>query len=190
MHDGAAASGRRMTAEAAHPRLARLAGGDRRALGQADAVAATVLARRPRFAELWTGLDHADPVVRMRAADALEKVTARRPDWRAGYAADLLRRLAGSAAPAVRWHLIQMTPRLALDPDDRAAAVALLEGHLGDASRIVVVSAMQALFDLAGDDPARAADLRRRYAHLAATGSPAVRSRAHKLLAQLPETPS
>lgn len=171
------------------PLATQLAGRDRRSIGRADAVAKSVIRNPERFTELWAGLDHPDPVVRMRAADALEKVTTHLPGLLAGRTDDLLRRLAAPAAAEVRWHLVQMTPRLTLADAARSEAIGLLECHLADASRIVAVSAMQALFDLVAGEPARAHRLRRQIENLAATGSPAVKSRGRKLLAKLPETP-
>jgi len=52
---------------------------DRRSIGQAEAVAAELLAAPERFAELLDAIGHEDPLVRMRAADATEKLTAAAP---------------------------------------------------------------------------------------------------------------
>lgn len=57
-----------------------LEGGDRRSIGRSNEVADFVLRDRERFAELFEGLFHADARVRMRAADALEKVSAKHPE--------------------------------------------------------------------------------------------------------------
>jgi len=56
-----------------------LTGGDRRSIGQADAVAARVAEQPALLAKLWDCLADADPVVRMRAADALEKISRATP---------------------------------------------------------------------------------------------------------------
>jgi hypothetical protein len=55
--------------------LALLEGGDRRTIGRADDVAAFVSDHPELFPKLIAGLWSADPLVRMRAADATEKVT-------------------------------------------------------------------------------------------------------------------
>ncbi len=52
-----------------------LEGGDRRTIGRADEVAVMVLQKPKLFAQLIAGLWSDDPLVRMRAADAAEKVT-------------------------------------------------------------------------------------------------------------------
>jgi len=52
-----------------------LAGSDRRSIGRANE-AVTAVERDPaRFEKLWDCLKNQDPIVRMRAADALEKIT-------------------------------------------------------------------------------------------------------------------
>jgi hypothetical protein len=57
-----------------------LQGGDRRSLGKANQIAKLVLSEPHRFAELIQRLWDEDPIVRMRAADAAEKVTVTRPE--------------------------------------------------------------------------------------------------------------
>ncbi|MDX5324328.1 MAG: hypothetical protein LPJ96_11995 [Exiguobacterium sp.] len=55
-----------------------LNGGDLRSIGQVDAVVVNVGDDPDRFSELMTGLTDDRPVVRMRSADAVEKVTRHR----------------------------------------------------------------------------------------------------------------
>ena len=49
--------------------------GDRRSIGRADEVAATVSKNHGLFPRLMRGWWSEDPLVRMRAADASEKIT-------------------------------------------------------------------------------------------------------------------
>ena len=56
--------------------LEQLAGGDRRSIGRSNEVVATVLADPELLSVLFSGLDHDDPLIRMRAADAREKIGA------------------------------------------------------------------------------------------------------------------
>ena len=55
-----------------------LRGGDLRSIGRVDEVVEFVGDDPGRFSELMTGLTDAHPVVRMRSADAVEKVTRHR----------------------------------------------------------------------------------------------------------------
>jgi hypothetical protein len=59
--------------------LTLLEGGDRRSVGRADEVAALVSRNPKLFPQLIAGLWSDDPLVRMRAADAAEKVTRTAP---------------------------------------------------------------------------------------------------------------
>ncbi len=164
--------------------LAQLTGGDRRSIGRSNAVAQQVLADRRLFGELFDGMLSDDPLVRMRAADAVEKVTAKRPDWLRPHKKELLGRVATSEQQEVRWHVAQMIPRLDLTKEERARMERLLLDYLEDRSVIVRTFAIQALAELAVDD----ARLRKRVIKLlenfASSGTSALRSRARKLLAK------
>ncbi len=139
---------------------------------------------KDRLAEIMAAMENADPVVRIRAADVAEKVTAVRPQWLAPFRKMLLRLLPRAEQAELRWHLAQMLPRLALSASERRITVQTMFAYLDDQSRIVQTSALQALADLAEDDPV----LRRRLvpvlARLARSGPPSVRARARKLIAQ------
>ncbi len=63
-----------------HPILKKLSGGDRRSIGRSNEVVAEVLTRPALLRHVFEGLAGDDPVLRMRAADALEKITAQRPE--------------------------------------------------------------------------------------------------------------
>jgi hypothetical protein len=61
--------------------LDRLQGGDRRWIGRVPDVVAELLGNPGLFGELITGMQHPDPVLRMRAADGAEKVSADRSQY-------------------------------------------------------------------------------------------------------------
>lgn len=63
--------------KAMHELLERVAGGDRRSIGRSNEVVAAVLHEPSLFGVLFGGLWKSDPLIRMRAADALEKITVR-----------------------------------------------------------------------------------------------------------------
>src|SRR5512145_416034 len=96
-----------------------LAGGDLRSIGRSEEVVDAVLADETRFGEVFLGLDSQDPVVCMRAADALEKITARRPELLQPYKAGLIERARRAGQQELRWHAAQMLPRLELDDAER-----------------------------------------------------------------------
>ena len=164
--------------------LDRLAGGDRRSLGRAEEVAGAVARAPELLPHLVQGLEATDQCVRMRAADALEKVTREHPEWLRPFKRRLLRLAAGGTQQEVRWHLAQLLPRLPLRGAERKEAIAILDAYLEDRSAIVRTFALQALADVGGDDPATALMVRRRIARAAESGTPAMQARARKLIAR------
>src|SRR5277367_4712292 len=132
--------------------LDRLKGGDRRSIGRSNEVVALVQQRPAVFPQLIHGLWSSDPLVRMRAADAAEKVSLCRPDLLQPFKTKLLRLLDETTQQELRWHLAQMIPRLRLAKKDRVRATAVFRLHLNDQSSIVKASAMQAIADLARND--------------------------------------
>jgi HEAT repeat protein len=164
---------------------ALLAGGDRRSLGRVPEVVATVQASPALLDELVAAIGDADAVVRMRAADALEKVTAAHPEWLAPYAAQLLGPLAAIPQQEVRWHVAQLLPRLLLDDAQRQVATAILFGYLEDRSAIVRTCALDALARLAEGDPALQVRVTALLEAALRDGTPAERSRAQRVRAEL-----
>ena len=162
--------------------VSMLQGGDRRSIGRSEQVAERVLKEPDLFGALMDAMEGDDPVVRMRAADAAEKVSVRRPDLLGPHEERLLTSLGRVPQQEVRWHVAQMIPRLALGERDRSSAITLLFGYPGDDSRIVQVCALQALWDLSQDDPRLRKRVVPQLEALEREGSPAVRARARKLL--------
>ncbi|UCG66210.1 MAG: hypothetical protein JSW12_04030 [Deltaproteobacteria bacterium] len=165
--------------------LKKLKGGDRRSIGRVNEVVADVLNEPSLFGTLFSGLFTNDPVIRMRSADAIEKITAQNPDYLQPYKKRLLEQVAKIEQQEVRWHVAQMVPRLELSRQERASIVEILLGYLTDKSSIVKTFSIQALVDLADNDT----DLRRRVIplldELMRTGSPAMKTRGRKLLERL-----
>ena len=177
---------RRLTAmERLHPEVAKLGGGDRRSIGRSNEVVADVLADPTLFDLIFDAIASDDPLIAMRAADAVEKVTARRPELLRPHKRRLLTELASIPQQEVRWHVAQMLPRLSLSARERRQAAEIVESYLDDRSGIVRTCAMQALAELAADDAelrARVVPLLRR---LTRDGTPAMRARGRRLLAEL-----
>jgi hypothetical protein len=165
--------------------LARLEGGDRRSIGRADEVAAEV-ARNPRlFPELISGLWSADALVRMRAADAAEKVTRENSKLLQPYKRQLLGLMADATEQELRWHLAAIAPRLWLDAAERKLASLLLRGYLDDRSSIVRTFALQGLAELAERDLSLRGGVIALLRGAVRDGTPAMRARGRKLLARL-----
>lgn len=168
-----------------HALLKKLQGGDRRSIGRVEAVVDNVLATPSLFAELINGLFVADPVVRMRTADAVEKITADQPERLQPYKRKLIRLAGQTDQQEIRWHMAQILPRLTLKPDERKTIVDILYTYLNDKSKIVVTFALQALADLAVADKKLRPRVIRVLEDLSQTGSPAIKNRGRKLLERL-----
>ncbi len=162
-----------------------LAGGDRRSIGRADQVAAIVFRDPTLFPELMTGLWSDDPLVRMRAADAAEKVSRKNPDLLKPHKTELLGLMAEANQQELRWHLAAMVPRLALNPKERQRAAAVFEDYLEDRSSIVKTFALQGLADLARSDSDMRISVIEHLRAAERSGTPAMRARSRKLLARL-----
>ena len=168
-----------------HALLEKLTGGDRRSIGRSEKVAAQVLANHDLLSVLFEGLLVDDPLVRMRSADALEKVSARHPDWLQPYRRRIIEEVATSQQQEVRWHVCQFFSRLQLDAKERQEVYAILQGYLGDKSRIVRTFVMQALSDLARQDEGLRPQIIAQLQELACSDSAAMRARGKKLLSDL-----
>jgi hypothetical protein len=162
-----------------------LKGGDRRSVGCAERVAEMVR-RNPRlFPKLIAGLWYTNPVVRMRAADAVEKVTRENSELLLTHKKELLSLLAEERQQEVRWHLAVMVPRLELNAKESQFAVASLQGYLQDHSSIVRTFALQGLADLARSDAGICAGVVELLRETTRKGTPAMKARSRKLLAAM-----
>lgn len=165
--------------------LDKLRGGDRRSIGRSEEVVREILGNPRLFSRVFEGMVHPDPVIRMRAADAIEKVTVQRPDLLQPFKERILRDVAAVDQKEVRWHVALILPRLRLTPREQNRALAILLHYLKDESKIVRTFSMQALADMALRNPAMRPLVVPQIESLTRTGSPAMRSRGRKLLAKL-----
>jgi len=162
-----------------------LQGGDRRSLGQANYVAALILGQPKRFPELLQCLWCDDPVTRMRAADAAEKISTQSAGLLRPFKAELLGLAQETNQQELRWQLALMIPRLPLTPAERKRVVALFKEFLNDRSSIVKTCALQGLAELARNNRELLPEAIGIMEQASRTGTPAMKARARKLLPQL-----
>jgi hypothetical protein len=167
-----------------HPILKKLSGGNRGSLGRSNEIVARVLARPAYFRHVFEGIASDDAIVRMRAADAVEKITAQRPELLQPFKKKLLAIAGSSDQQEVRWHAALMVPRLALTRKERAVALDILFDYLRDKSSIVKTFAMQAIWDLAATDSKLKTQIIPMIEELTLVGTAAMRARGRKLLSQ------
>lgn len=167
-----------------HRLLKKLSGGDRRSIGRSNEVVTHVLAYPANFRHLVKGLAADDPLLRMRSADAIEKITTQRPDLLRPYKRKLLAIAGSTNQQEIRWHAALIIPRLQLTTKERAVALDILFDYLRDKSSIVKTWAMQAIWDLAAADAKSKAQIIPLIEELTQVGTAAMRARGRKLLRQ------
>ena len=165
--------------------LAKLQGGDRRSVGRVDEVVRQVLADPSLFGRLFEGMLHEDPLIRMRSADAAEKITVQHPEALVPYRNVLLNEVAAIEQQEVRWHVAQMFSYLRLEAPETDRVVEILLEYLRDESRIVQTCALQALADVAARDERHRLPIISIIEKATLTGPPAVKARGRKLLKKL-----
>jgi HEAT repeat protein len=134
------------------------------------------------FADLFAGLLDEDRLVRMRAADAIEKVTKDGPELLQPWKRQLRGSVSALEDKELRWHVAQMLPRLKVTPNEQKVVLRILMGYLEDGSRIVKTFSIQALAELAMRDGRLLALVTPLIEQLTRTGTPAMKSRGRKLL--------
>jgi hypothetical protein len=167
------------------PILDQLRGGDRRSIGRVPQVVEEVSKNLELVGELVVGLVSDDPIIRMRSADALEKVSKGRPALLDPFKDIFLSAAADSEQQEVRWHVAQMLPRLKLSQKEKDVVVSILRGYLEDQSSIVKVCALQALVEFAVNDQGLASSVKPVIERACRKGTPAMRARGRKLISLL-----
>lgn len=168
---------------AMHPILTMLQGGDRRSIGRSEEVVRLVLEKPQLFDVLISGIALENPLVRMRCADAAEKVTVTHPEYLRPYKHKLIEDYSHIEQKEVRWHVAAMLARLQLTAKERRHVIGILLAYTSDRSSIVRTLAMQALADIALRDEKLLPEVRRHIEELCVIGSPAMKARGSKLLA-------
>lgn len=142
--------------------------------------------REPGLASvLVNALDDDDGIVRMRAADALEKLTRDRPGLLAKHRRHLLDSMLRWEQQEIRWHVALMIPRMDLTTKQRVQAAERLKAYLEDPSIIVRTCAMEGLAELELGEPGTLPWVEPLIEELTMTGTAAMRARGRKLLARL-----
>jgi hypothetical protein len=119
----------------------------------------------------------------MRSADAIEKASRKQPDLLEGYKRALLRLFHSDEQKEIRWHLLQMLPRMRLTQKEQRDAFHLCRSLLNDPSRIVAAEALTALCKLAELQAQLLDEAVLLLKANSRSDSAAVRARARKLIA-------
>lgn len=169
--------------------LQKLKGGDLRSIGKADEVVQDILNNPQLFGEVFEGMLDDDPRVRMRSADALEKVSSNHPEYLQPFKTRLINEIAKIKQQEVRWHVAQMFSYLEINKKERDKIIEILFSYIDGPgkSKIVKTFSMQTLADLAEKDEDIRPQIIRKLEEIMKTGSPAMVSRGKKLIKKLKE---
>jgi hypothetical protein len=162
-----------------------LAGGDLRSDGASNEVAQVIIHHPGLLPDLVAGLDATDPVVRGRAADALEKVGRILPDSVVQHIQRIVTALSEDEVAMVRWHLAMALGHLAMYADQADRIETALLARLKDESVFVVSWSMASLCILALQYPAKLPGIVSAIAPFEKSSSAALRTRARKAMAAL-----
>lgn len=155
-----------------------LSGGDLRSSGRVNDII-PLITTQDDFDRLFQLLHHYDRLVVMRAADAIEKITANNPDFLSNHGADILSLCRVAVNKELKWHLAQLLSRLNLNHDQMIEACSILHDWIANKknSRIVRVNALQSLFEMADNKKGLLPFL----SELEAEGVPSITARAKHL---------
>jgi hypothetical protein len=166
--------------------LLKLKSGDLRSIGKADEVVQDILNDPSLFKEVFEGMLNKDPVIRMRSADAIEKVSAKRPEYLRPFKSKLINQISKIEQQEVRWHVAQMFSYIKINKTERDKIIKILSSYIvTDESKIVKTFSMQTLADLAEKDEQIKPKIINLIKGMIKNGSPAIISRGKKLLKQL-----
>lgn len=162
-------------------------GGKSNSLGRVNEVIDLVLRDKPRIDELYDCLFDDDAWLRMRAADALEKVCRQHPDWIVPYIDRFSTELATSGQASIQWHLAQIYAQVELTDSQKLFAISWLKRLLSttQVDWIVAANAMITLVQFTKDGSFPMAEMSRLLKVQQHHTSNAVIKRANKWLAEL-----
>lgn len=126
-----------------------LKGGDLRSIGKANFVAAQVN-NQQAFDELFSELYNTDRKIVMRAADAIEKITASNSKYLQHHKGNILSLFKKANDIELKWHLALLVSRLNLTKKEVSNVWNILTTWATDKeeSKIVRVNSLQGLFNI------------------------------------------
>ena len=165
--------------------LKLLRGNDRRSIGKSNAIVSIVGKNEILFKELFEFLYSENKIIRMRAADAIQKITELNPNIIKKYKNEILHKISKIDQQEVRWHVAQLIPHLGLTKAETIIVYQFLNDYLNDKSKIVRTFSLQAMTDLTEINSSLKKEVIKIIKQQMRKGSPAILSRGKKLLIKL-----
>lgn len=126
-----------------------LSGGDLRSIGKSNEAVQQIKDQKS-FDKLFSCIYHKDRLVVMRAADAIEKITAEHPEFLFKHKKKLLELCLSAENKELKWHLALLLPRIEINLTELRKTVNILKKWALDKeeSRIVRVNSVQGLYEI------------------------------------------
>jgi len=158
-----------------------LKGGDLRSIGKANEIVGMVN-DQTAFDELFKGMTCSDRKVVMRTADAIEKITLKKPDYLQKHKTGLLNLCQRAKDIELKWHLALLVSRLSLTEKETAEIWQLLTTWATDkkASRIVRVNSLQGLYTILQTHQKLEQDFKRTVNEISKEQIPSINARIRK----------
>ncbi|PID78141.1 MAG: hypothetical protein CSB21_01560 [Deltaproteobacteria bacterium] len=162
--------------------LKHLKGGDLRSIAEANK-AVSLIKTQKDFDELFNLLFSKDRLIVMRAADAIEKITLKNPEYLEKYNQELINLINNAVDKELKWHLALIAPRLNLTIDESIIVWRKLTNWAKDKneSKIVRVNSIQALFDLANKNEELKKDFDLTIQEIETENIPSIKARLKKI---------
>jgi hypothetical protein len=159
-----------------------LSGGDLRSIGKSNFVV-TKIQNQKNFDDLFQQLFNTDRKIVMRAADALEKITIKNPDYLKPHKQEILSLCRAAKDIELKWHLALIVPRIKLTKTELEKIWQTLSVWAKDKSesKIVRVNSVQGLFNLLPQNQNFIKDYQNTIAILAKENIPSLNARIKKL---------
>lgn len=126
-----------------------LTGSDLRSIGAVDKIL-PLIKNQKDFDDLFRHLFFDDRIVKMRAADAVEKITLKYPDYLTKHKSNLLNLIESAKEKEFKWHLALLVTRVKLTSEEMGIVSCILIKWTKDKneSKIVRVNSLQSLYEL------------------------------------------
>ena len=166
--------------------LEKLKGGDLRSIGKADEVVIDVLKNPSLFKDVFEGMLDDEPLIRMRSADVIEKVSKKHPEYLQPFKHRLIDEVSKVKQKEVRWHVAQMFSYIEISKKERDQIMDILFTYIyEEKSKIVKTFSMQTLANFAERDASIKPRILEFIEEIMKTGSPAIKSRGKTLIKAL-----
>jgi hypothetical protein len=135
------------------------------------------------FDELFRLIFHHERTLVMRAADAVEKLTVKHPEYLKPHKTKLLGALKSADHKELKWHIAQLITRVDLNGKELADVWHILSYWTKNRneSKIVRVNSLQGLFDLSRRHPEFKSDFGRTVASIEHEMIPSIQARIRRI---------